>query len=151
MGLWFNNFEFNASIYYIAREIGYSITGYNEIKIIGKILPVIALLIILYFSFFKKNVTIPKLTSSILIAFTCYLFLSTTVHPWYLATLLVLCVFTEYRFPLIWSFVIILSYLSYLGIGTADKSENLWIIGLEYTIVFSAFIWEVVLQRRIRL
>jgi len=151
VGLWFNNFEFNASIYYIAREIGYSITGYNEIKIIGKILPVIALLIILYFSFFKKNVTIPKLTSSILIAFTCYLFLSTTVHPWYLATLLVLCVFTEYRFPLIWSFVIILSYLSYLGIGTADKSENLWIIGLEYTIVFSAFIWEVVLQRRIRL
>lgn len=151
VGLWFNNFEFNASIYYLAREIGYTITGYNKIKIIGRILPVVALLIILGFSFFKKNITIPKLTSSILIAFTCYLFLSTTVHPWYLATLVALCIFTNYRFPLIWSFAIILSYLAYLSIGSADKSENLWIIGIEYAIVFSAFIWEVVFKRRIKI
>ena len=151
VGLWFNNFEFNASIYYLAREIGYAITGYNEIKTIGKILPVVALLIILYFSFFRKNITIPKLTSSILIAFTCYLFLSTTVHPWYLATLVILCLFTNYRFPLIWSVAIILSYLAYISIGNADKSENLWIIALEYTIVFSAFIWEVLLRRKIRI
>ncbi|ARV10101.1 mannosyltransferase [Winogradskyella sp. PC-19] len=151
VGLWFNNFEFNASIYYLAREIGYAITGYNEIKTIGKILPVVALLIILYFSFFRKNITIPKLTSSILIAFTYYLFLSTTVHPWYLATLVILCLFTNYRFPLIWSVAIILSYLAYISIGNADKSENLWIIALEYTIVFSAFIWEVLLRRKIRI
>ena len=151
VGLWFNDFEFNASIYYIAREIGYFITGYNEIAIIGKILPAISLLIILWFSFSKKNTTLPKLISSILIAFTCYLFFSTTVHPWYLATLVALCIFTNYRFPLVWSFAIILSYLAYLSIGTADKSENLWIIGLEYAIVFSAFIWEVVLKQKIKI
>jgi hypothetical protein len=151
VGLWFGNFEFNASIYYIAREIGFAITGYNEIAIIGKVLPVISLLIILGFSFFKQNTTIPKLTTSILLAFTYYLFLSTTVHPWYLATLVLICVFTNYRFPLVWSVVIILSYVSYLGIGTSDKSENLWIIGLEYAVVFSAFIWEVVLKKRIKI
>lgn len=150
VGLWFNNFEFNGSLYYIAREVGYTITGYNEIKIIGKVFPVIAILIILWYSFFKKNTNIPKLTSAILIAFTCYLFLSTTVHPWYIATLVALCVFTRYRFPLVWSFAIILSYLSYLAIGTADKSENLWVIALEYLIVFSAFIWEVLLKRPIK-
>ncbi len=149
VGLWFNNFEFNASIYYVAREIGYYITGYNEIAVIGKILPAISLVIILWFSFLRKNTTLPKLICSILIAFTCYLFLSTTVHPWYLATLVALCIFTNYRFPLVWSFAIILSYLAYLSIGTADKSENLWIIGLEYTIVFSAFIWEVILKKKI--
>ncbi len=143
VGLWFGNFEFNASIYYIAREIGYAITGYNEIGVITKILPIISLLIILGFSFFRKNNTIPKLTTSILLAFTLYLFLSTTVHPWYIATLVALCVFTNYRFPLIWSLVMILSYLSYSGIGTSDKSENIWVIGLEYLIVFVAFIWEV--------
>jgi hypothetical protein len=119
------------------------------IKTIGKILPVVALLIILYFSFFRKNITIPKLTSSILIAFTYYLFLSTTVHPWYLATLVILCLFTNYRFPLIWSVAIILSYLAYLSDGNADKSENLWIIALEYAIVFSAFIWEVLYKKKL--
>jgi len=151
VGLWFGNFEFNASIYYLLREIGYGITGYNEIAIIGKILPVISLVIILSFSFFKKNNSIPKLTTSILLAFTCYLFLSTTVHPWYIATLVILCLFTNYKYPLVWSAAIILSYLSYLSIGTADKSENLWIVGLEYGIVFSAFIWEVVFNKKIKI
>ena len=141
VGLWFGNFEFNASIYYLARAIGYAITGYNEIAIIGKVLPVISLLIILGFSFFKKNHSIPKLTTSILLAFTCYLFLSTTIHPWYIATLVILCVFTNYKFPLVWSLVIVLSYLAY---SNTSNTENLWIIGLEYGIVFSIFIWEVV-------
>jgi len=151
VGLWFNNFEFNASIYYLAREIGYAITGYNEIKVIGRILPVIAVLIILSFSFFKKNITIPKLTTSILLAFSCYLFLSTTVHPWYISTLIALSLFTNYRFPLIWSVAIILSYLAYLSIGTSNKSENLWIIALEYGFVFFAFFWEIGLKKRIHI
>lgn len=149
VGLWFNNFEFNASIYYILRAIGYAITGYNEIGIIGKILPLISVLVILGFSVLKKNNSIPKLSTSVLMVFTIYLFLSTTVHPWYIATLVMLCIFTNYRYPLIWSVVILLSYLSYLGIGTADKSENLWIVALEYLIVFSAFAWEVVLKKRL--
>lgn len=146
VGLWFGDFEFNASIYYLAREIGYAITSYNEIAIIGKILPIVTLIIILGFSFFKKNHTIPKLTTSILLAFTCYLFLSTTVHPWYIATLVILCVFTNYRFPLAWSLVVVLSYLAYLNV---DNSENLWVIALEYIIVFSIFIWELWQKRKL--
>jgi len=149
VGLWFNNFEFNASIYYVLRAIGYAITGYNEIGIIGKILPLISILAILGFSFFKKNNSIPKLSTSILLVFTIYLFLSTTVHPWYIATLVMFCIFTNYRYPLVWSLVIIVSYLSYLGIGTADKSENLWLVALEYYVVFSAFFWEVILKKRL--
>jgi len=149
VGLWFNNFEFNASIYYVLRAIGYAITGYNEIGIIGKIMPLISILAILGFSFFKKNNSIPKLSTSILLVFTIYLFLSTTVHPWYIATLVMFCIFTNYRYPLVWSLVIIVSYLSYLGIGTADKSENLWLVALEYYVVFSAFFWEVILKKRL--
>lgn len=149
VGLWFTNFEFNGSIYYLTREIGYWLTGYNQIGIIGKILPLITVGIILYLSFFKKNNTLPKLVTSMVLVFTMYLFLSTTVHPWYLATLVLLCVFTNYRFPLVWSFVIILSYLSYLQIGSAEKSENLWIIGLEYIVVFGVFTYEVILKKRL--
>ncbi|MGJ8548785.1 mannosyltransferase [Winogradskyella wichelsiae] len=146
VGLWFGNFEFNASIYYLIRTIGYSITGYNEIAIIGKILPVISVLIILGLSLFKQNNSLPKLITSMLLAFTCYLFLSTTVHPWYITTLVIFCIFSNYKFPLVWSFVIILSYLAY---SNTANSENLWIIGLEYLIVFLVFIWEVFLKKRL--
>ncbi|MGB0981067.1 MAG: mannosyltransferase [Winogradskyella sp.] len=139
VGLWFGNFEFNASIYYLVREIGYAVSGYNEIKFIAKILPIISLLIILGFSVFKQNTTIPKLTTSILIAFTCYLFLSTTIHPWYIATLVILGVFTNYKFPLVWSLVVVLSYVAY---SNNANTENLWIIGLEYLIVHSVFGYE---------
>jgi alpha-1,6-mannosyltransferase len=146
VGLWFDEFEFNASIYYLAREIGYAITSYNEIAVIGKILPVISLLFILGVSFFRKNRDIVTLSTSLVLAFAFYLFLSTTVHPWYIATLLAMSLFTNYRFPLIWSFAIIFSYLAY---SNSSDSENLWIIALEYIIVFSAFIWEVILKKRI--
>ena len=145
VGLWFGNFEFNGSIYYIAREIGYLFRGWNEIAIIGKILPIITIIFILYLSFFKKNIDVKKLIAAMLFSFTIYLFLSTTVHPWYIATILILSVFTNYKFPLIWSFVVIISYLAYANV---DNTENLWIIGLEYLAVFSVFICEVFINKK---
>ena len=147
VALWFNNFEFNASIYYLARAIGYSITGYNEIAIIGKVLPVIVIFYILYLTFKKHQNSERLLPSLMLLTISVYLFFSTTVHPWYIITPLALSIFTKYKFPLVWSYVIILSYLSYIAINVMDKSENLWIIGLEYSIVFAVFIWEVVLKK----
>ncbi len=144
VGLWFGDFEFNASIYYIARAIGYAITGYNEIAIITTVLPMLSVLIILGFSFLKSNNTLPQLISSIILVFTCYLFLSTTVHPWYIATPVLLCVFTNYKFPLLWSLVIVLSYFAY---SNASNTENLWIVGIEYLIVFTAFTWEVLIKK----
>ena len=145
VGLWFGNFEFNASIYYIAREIGYLFRGWNEIAIIGKMLPIITIIFILYLSFLKKNIDVKKLIAAMLFSFTIYLFLSTTVHPWYIATILILSVFTNYKFPLIWSFVVIISYLAYANV---DNTENLWIIGLEYLAVFSVFIYEVLINKK---
>ena len=148
IGLWFGNFEFNGSIYYLAREIGYAITGYNEIAIITKIFPLISLSIILYFSFFRATHTITELATSMLLTLSCYLFLSTTVHPWYLTTLIILSIYAAYRYALIWSVVIILSYFAYADI---DYAENLWVLAFEYLIVFSVFIWEVVLKKKINI
>eukprot|EP01093_Parvamoeba_rugata_P019433 TRINITY_DN873_c0_g1_i3.p1 TRINITY_DN873_c0_g1~~TRINITY_DN873_c0_g1_i3.p1 ORF type:complete len:427 (-),score=50.89 TRINITY_DN873_c0_g1_i3:23-1303(-) len=147
VGLWFGNFEFNASVYYLARAIGYAITGYNEIAIIGKILPLISVFIILGFTFFKKNTNLPNLITSMLLVLTLYFFLSTTVHPWYIATLIILSVFTNYKFPLVWSLVIVLSYLAY---SNTNNSENLWVIALEYSIVISVFVGEVLKQKRLQ-
>ena len=143
VSLWFQNFEFNASFYYLAREIGYTFRGYNEIAIIGKITPILVIVIVLILTFFRKNKTTVQLISVMLLALSFYFFTTTTVHPWYVATLLMLSVFTKYKFPLVWSFVIILSYLAYVNIDKADKSENLWVIAIEYTIVYSVFFWEI--------
>tara|TARA_R110002049_G_scaffold200070_4_gene370642 strand:+ start:754 stop:2259 length:1506 start_codon:yes stop_codon:yes gene_type:complete len=151
VALWFQNFEFNASLYYIGREIGYLFTGYNEIAIIGKITPIIVVLFVLTLAFFRKNKSMAQLITAMLFALSFYYFTATTVHPWYLATLLILSVFTKYKFPLVWSFVIILSYLAYININKADKSENLWIIAIEYVIVYGVLIWEVFIKKASKL
>lgn len=145
--LWFQTFEFNASLYYLAREIGYLFRGYNEIAIIGKTSAIIVILFVLALSFIRKNKNIVQLITAMLLVLSFYYFTSTTVHPWYIATLLILGVFTKYKFPLVWSFVIIFSYLAYININKADKSENLWVIAIEYIIVYGVFIWEVFIKK----
>ena len=144
VALWFQNFEFNASLYYIFREIGYWFRGWNEIAIIGKIISLLVLLSVFALALFRKNKAMVELITAMLFVLSFYYFASTTVHPWYVATLLMLSVFTKYKFPLVWSFVIILSYLAYTN---NDNSENLWIIALEYVIVYAVFIWEVFIKK----
>ncbi len=147
VALWFQNFEFNGSLYYIAREVGYLFRGYNEIAIIGTVTPILVILFVVIITFFRKNKTPIELITAMLLVLSFYYFTTTTVHPWYVATLLILSVFTKYKFPLVWSFVIILSYLAYINLNKADKSENLWIIALEYVIVYGVFIWEVFIKK----
>ncbi len=144
IGLWFQNFEFNASIYYIIRWIGFQVVGWNIIGTVGKILPMIVVLFILGLSFLKKNSTPQQLITSMLFAVSFYFLLSTTVHPWYIATPLILSVFTKYKFPIVWSFLVVLSYSAY---GKNGFDENLWLVALEYIIVNIVAIWEVLRAR----
>jgi hypothetical protein len=145
VGLWFQRFEFNASLYYIARAIGYTFRGYNEIAIIGKFIPVVLILFVLVMTFIRKNKTTIDLVSSMLFVISFYYFTATTVHPWYIASLVILSVFTNYKFPLVWSFVGVLSYLAY---ANTNNTENLWIIGLEYAIVYGVLLWDVFLIKK---
>lgn len=145
VGLWFRNFEFNASFYYIFREIGYLFRGYNEIAIIGKIIPVLTILFLGYITFFRKNTTAKELVTAMLFGLSFYYFTTTTMHPWYLATLILLSVFTKYRFPIIWSVVIILSYAAY---SNEPYKENLILVGLEYSIVYGFLIWELFFKKK---
>lgn len=148
VALWFGKFEFNASIYYVLREIGFLFRGYNEIAIISKITSVLVFVFVLTLAFFRKNKTTEALIISMLLALSFYFFTATTVHHWYIATLLLLSVFTSYKFPLVWSFMIVLSYLAY---ANNNHTENLRIIGLEYVVVYSVFVWEVFLKKPIKI
>lgn len=141
IGLWFQNFEFNASLYYIARAIGYTFRGWNEIAVIGKIMPALTCVFLIIITFFRKNRSPKQFISALLLGLTCYYATATTVHPWYLAPLVLLSVFTTYRYPLVWSVVIVLSYNAY---GNELWRENLWLVGLEYLFVYSMLIWEII-------
>jgi hypothetical protein len=140
IALWFQKFEFNASIYYIVRWIGFQLKGYNIIATAGKILPLMVILILSGLAFFRRNYSIQKLIETMLMGVSAYFFLATTVHPWYIATPLLLSVFTKFRFALVWSFLVMLSYSAYTKNGF---QENYWLIAVEYILVIGIFLLEI--------
>lgn len=131
--LWFDTFEFNASIYYLIRALGYQLVGYNIIKQVGVVMPFVILLWVGYLSLKHKSPTQKQLLLHLLWVSCLYFFLATTVHPWYIITLLILGILSGYLFPLLWSLTVFWSYSAY---GAAVVSESFEIIALEYFFVF---------------
>jgi hypothetical protein len=139
LDLYFHTFEFNASIYYVLRAIGYWLVGYNLISTLGTGLALTACLLILGLAWREKRPSLATFGRVLLLALTTYYLLATIVHPWYLAPLVALSCLTSYRYPLVWSALIMLSYAAY---QTSAYSENLALVGLEYGIVLSVLLWE---------
>jgi alpha-1,6-mannosyltransferase len=134
VGLWFTNFEFNASIYYVLREIGFWFTGYNLIGVIGKVTPVIIIVTIFFLALRKKD-----FFQNQFMALMIYFLLSTTIHPWYLTSMIFFGVFLNVKSIWIWSYVVILSYSAYSGNQFSEKPLFLF---LEYLPVFGLFYFE---------
>ena len=144
IGLWFQSFEFNASVYYIIRWIGFQTVGWNIIAKVGLILPMVVFICIVLLAVFRKYNTTQKLITGMLLAVSIYFLLATTVHPWYIATLVLLSVFTKYKFPLLWSFMICFSYAAY---GANGFNENVLLIAIEYSVVISVALWEIFIKK----
>jgi len=137
--LYFQKFEFNASVYYILRYFGKLLTGYNLIHYIGPLLGIASLIIILRKAISIKNNSLIDFLNFGLFAFCTYLFLATTIHPWYLCIPILLASLTGHRFVLVWSFLIMLTYINYSYI---PYYENLWIVGVEYFLVALLVLFE---------
>ena len=146
IGLWFNRFEFNGSIYYVIRAIGYEVKGYNIIRKLGTVSPYIILGIVAVFTFIRNNKTPHVLLTGMLFCLSCYFFIATTVHPWYIVSLVSLAIFTNYSYPLIWSALVVLSYATY---GNPDFNENYYLIGLQYGIVYGVFLLELIQRKNL--
>jgi hypothetical protein len=126
VSLYFQKFEFNASVYYIIREIGFVLKGYNIIGSAGRWLAVSTFVGIIIYTLLERK---DRLPSAWMWVWLIYLLLATTVHPWYVAPLLAFSIFSSYRFAVLWSGLIFLSYAGYV---TDGFSENLLLTGLEY-------------------
>lgn len=146
IGLWFSNFQFNAGIYSAVKEVAiqFDAKPWELIKTYGRITPILTIIAVLLLTFLRKNQRLPILISSMLWVLTLYYFMSATVHPWYVIFLVVLALFTEYRFPIMWSAVIILSYFAY---SVTDFKENGWLLAFEYISVYTFIIYEIVAHR----
>lgn len=137
--LWFISFEFNASIYYLAREMGYWIKGYNTIEKTGPLMALLTLCGIgLYWMryIWKQS---PDWSTAMLFVLTFYFLMATTVHPWYLASLLCLGILGNRIYPVVWTLLVFLSYSHYKDGGF---QENYLLIATEYMLLIGWIIWE---------
>jgi len=132
INLYFQHFEFNASVFYIIRWIGFQTHGYDVIRIVGPWLPIVVAGILVVCFLLESKPLLSNIFHSFLFSLTIYLMFATIVHPWYATPLVLFCIFTRFRFPVVWSALIPLSYFAYSAV---PASENGWLIGLEYLTV----------------
>ncbi|MEL6389320.1 MAG: glycosyltransferase 87 family protein [Bacteroidota bacterium] len=138
LSLYMNKFEFNGSIYYLLRWWGNQIYGFNLIHIIGPALKLVAALGILWIAIKwsemdHRESTLPL---GLLLTYLVYSWLNITLHPWYIVLLIGLSVLTTFRFVFVWSGLIMLTYINY---SVQPYDEVIWIVGLEYLVVFTMF------------
>jgi hypothetical protein len=145
IALYFRQFEFNAFVYSIVKNIAIWIQGYHEIAITGPVLAFIAGTGIMIYSAFEKKPALNNLPFAILIAWTVYLFFSTTVHPWYICPLIALGILTGLYYPIVWSALIFVSYSTY-RVTPPDELSG-W-IAMEYAVVTTFFITELWRRRK---
>ncbi len=146
INLYFQTFEFNASIYYIIRWLGFKSVGYNIIQQVGPILSIATFVIVMMVYFYKTN-SWQDVLKKMLFAYTIYLLLATTIHPWYVINLVLLSVFVRnYRFAIIWSVLAVLSYSAYMS---ETYQENYTLIAIEYTVVCCWLIVALFLNKRL--
>ncbi|MDB4183165.1 mannosyltransferase, partial [Flavobacteriaceae bacterium] len=138
IGLWFSKFEFNASIYYALQWVIEKTSDVELIHSMGIIVVSFLGLQIGYQLIQNKSKT-TELILMILWVLSGYYFISTTVHPWYIISLLLLSIFTNYKFVRIWSYTLIFSYFAY---NQSSVNENGLILCLEYIPVLSVLAWE---------
>ncbi|MDI1322374.1 MAG: glycosyltransferase 87 family protein [Algoriphagus sp.] len=143
--LYQGKFEFNASIYYLLREVGFWIEGYNTIGILTKILSGVTLVGIVFFSWRKKPQTLTELIDLLVLIYLTYLILQPVVHPWYLIPAFGLSLLTQRNAFLVWTFAVIFSYQAY---GNEGFVENPYFLLAEYVLVFAAIYLDYFLPKR---
>lgn len=138
---YFIRFQFNGSISYLVSEVGKLILGWEPHQFTGPILSIIATCGILTLAIFKAIRNDLDIIKGMLFGLMIYYSLTATVHPWYIGLILVLSIFTQYKFGLIWSFLVMLSYSAYSD--PSGFKENSVLIFAEYALVYVVLFYEI--------
>jgi hypothetical protein len=133
--LYYGNFEFNASVFYVLRWLGTMVVGYDLVKVITPILGIFVVLFVVHRAHFhSKNIWL-----SAWWCFVVYVLLAAVVHPWYVLPVLGLGLVAGVVVPsVVLSFGVLLSYSAYNNI---HYNENSYYIFIEYTMFFLALMW----------
>jgi hypothetical protein len=144
VGLWFTNFEFNSSFYTLGKWIISMEFELNLLEYMPYIVSSLMAGIVFYFVF-QKTANTKKILQSLFWILTIYFLVSTTVHPWYITTLVFLSCFTKYRFALIWSATVFLSYFAY---HQNDVSTNTFWEFIEYLSFGMVLLFELIKNKK---
>lgn len=157
MALYFQGFEFNGSVYYYLRyvlldeywklwdyhayfmhvtfiEDSLRLDWYDGLR---RILPLATVGTILWLA--AGHPSKRSFWTTIMWGFALHLIFSTTVHPWYLVPVVLWSVLTSYRFPLLWSGLIGLTYITYHGGGFEEQP---WVMVVEYGGIVAYLLYE---------
>lgn len=134
LGLYFQNFEFNSSVVNVLAFLGSFRTRDYLIPVIGPLMAALTFWGIFRVALFEKAYSWASLFQNMLFAISLYLALTATVHPWYVILPLGLSLFTDFRYPVLWSGLIVLSYIKYSIWG---ENWNWLAVGVEYSIVYT--------------
>lgn len=143
--LYFRHFEFNAAIYYVIRWAGFQIVQHDVVQQTGPWLAIITFISIILFTVKEKEISWSSYFTAMQWSLTIYLLLATTVHPWYITTLVMCAVVSGYKYPIVWSLFIALSYATY---RTIPYQENLLLTAIEYIAVLTVLISELYMRRK---
>lgn len=130
--LYQGKFEFNASLYYLFRAVGYELAGFNTIWYLTKIGMVITLLGAVWISWKRSNASLFEIPSVWVQLYLIYFLLQPVVHPWYLLPGLGLSILSRQWTFLLWSFGAIFSYQAY---SQNPVQEQTLFLVLEYVLV----------------
>lgn len=142
--LYFQSFEFNSLIYHHYIEYGYQLYGFYPTRTFGSNLSRISTFFILCLAFFGGRINFQSLATRMIFGLLVYYLFATTVHPWYILTILGLSVFTRFTFGIIWSGVIFVTYASYSEM--APENFRMLVHG-EYIVLLVTVIYELIRKK----
>lgn len=139
--LYFNHFEFHAGLFHWVKcaldyMLGYDMRLY--IMPYYKFIP-ITLMGLFLWKYRSWNESRNWLFLS-LVLLSIYLITGSVIHPWYILPLILLSIFYRLKFPILWSFLIPLSYLTYRVI---PYTEIFWVNSLIHLSILALIVFEI--------
>ncbi|AMJ64813.1 hypothetical protein [Hymenobacter sp. PAMC 26628] len=142
LDLYFQSFEFNASVFYLLLGLGKWLTGFDLVGGLGPLLGLAAAYLAFWLARRAGRPRLAAVPQLLLLTLSGYFALATIVHPWYLVPLVALSCFSPLRYARVWAGLAVLSYAAY---RTNTYTESGLLLTLEYGGVLAWAAWEVVI------